>query len=793
MSDHASLPTRRTILHVKEVTDVRFQSRFLKEAASTIGDGVLEEVVLAGRLEPGWAVDEEVAPGVRIRRLPMLRGSSYPSLKRMRRWDAGRRLRRFGKELRPALIECHMIDTLEWCCQLKRDLRVPLVYAPHELETERLGPPEAQRRKERALERRLIRECDAVVVVGDAIADWYAREYSIPRPVVVRNIPVRPENAADVKAVDLKGQLGVPRNALLFIYQGLLDNGRRVEQFLRVFSQLGANRHVLFLGYGALAEKVQEFSAKHTNIHFLHAVPPAHVLRYTAGADVGLVGVENACLSYFYSLPNKLFEYLGAGVPVVAPRFPEIARIVDGCDCGWLVDDEEDAWHRVLSGLDAAEVVAARDRARAAAGRYSWQEEAKRLTDTYRRVLAASRSASSTARPRANEAVPVATRVRRFVHEGEEGYQRCTTCIMDTTDPWITFDEAGRCNHCQRVDEFKRRWNPEGDPRQLEQLIDRIKRDGRDQDYDVVSGLSGGVDSSYMALQARKFGLRTLIVHVDTGWNSELAVKNIENIVNRCGFDLYTHVVDWEEMQDLQHAFFKAGVPNQDIPQDHAIYAGFVRYAAKHKVKWNFSGSNFSCESILPPSWGYDNKDLTHITDIHRRFGRRPLRHFPRLSHLEGALRYQVFHGLSTAKPLDLMPYNKADAIRTLEREVGWRYYGGKHYESRFTKFFQAWYLPTKWGYDKRLAHLSSLVVSGQMTREAALEEFRHGALPTEEIKADKEYMARKLGVSLDEFEALMNVPNVPHEHYARASKFVTQVLPSIGGRLIRAARRFRR
>jgi N-acetyl sugar amidotransferase len=361
---------------------------------------------------------------------------------------------------------------------------------------------------------------------------------------------------------------------------------------------------------------------------------------------------------------------------------------------------------------------------------------------------------------------------------------------MDTTDPWITFDATGRCHHCLRVDDFKRSWNPEGDSKALELLVDGIKKDGKGQDYDVVSGLSGGVDSSYMAYRASTFGLRALIIHVDTGWNSELAVKNIENIVNRCGFDLYTHVVQWEEMQDLQHAFFRSGVPNQDIPQDHAIYAGFVRHAAKHKIKWNFSGSNLACESILPPSWGYDSKDLTHIRDIHRRFGRRPLREFPTLSHAENALRYQLFHGLNTATPLNLMPYNKADAIATLEREVGWRYYGGKHYESRFTKFFQAWYLPTKWGYDKRLAHLSSLVVSGQMTRADALEEFRAGVLPNEEIESDKYYMARKLGITQAAFEELMRVPNTPHEHYARSAAFLPRSLRAMAGRVLRLLRR---
>jgi len=388
--------------------------------------------------------------------------------------------------------------------------------------------------------------------------------------------------------------------------------------------------------------------------------------------------------------------------------------------------------------------------------------------------------------------VKQSTRVARaageMIGEGRPGYRRCTTCIMDTTDPWITFDEHGLCSHCLKVDEIKKRWNPQGDAHALEQLVEQVKRDGKGQDYDVVLGLSGGVDSSYVTYLCKQFALRALIIHVDTGWNSELAVKNIENLVKFGGFDLDTLVVDWEEMQDLQLAFFRAGVPNQDIPQDHAIYAGFIRRAARHRVRWTFIGTNYACESILPVSWGYDNKDLRHILDIHRRFGQRRLRQFPRLSYIENALRYQIFHGLKVAAPLNLVAYNKATAMQTLERDAGWRYYGGKHYESRFTKFFQAWYLPSKWGYDKRLAHLSSLVVSGQMGRAEALEEFRNGALPTEEIEADKDYMARKLGVEREEFENLMRIPNTPHSAYAITARWKRRLI-GIGAKVMKSLR----
>jgi N-acetyl sugar amidotransferase len=352
------------------------------------------------------------------------------------------------------------------------------------------------------------------------------------------------------------------------------------------------------------------------------------------------------------------------------------------------------------------------------------------------------------------------------IREGEPGYRRCVCCVMDTTDPLIMFDAAGRCSHCQGVEAVLRRWKPEGDPLALEALVERIRRDGRGRDYDAISGLSGGVDSTYLAYLAKQWGLRVLIVHVDTGWNSELAVKNIENAVTRLGFDLATHVVDWEEMQDLQLAFFRSGVPNQDIPQDHAIVAGFYRFAAQHGVRWALSGTNIACECILPTAWGYDNRDVTHIRHIHRRFGRRPLRNYPLLTAGRFTIQNGLLNQMGSASPLNLVRYVKAEAMGVLERELGWRYYGGKHYESRFTKFFQAFYLPQRWGYDKRLAHLSSLVATGQLGRDDALRELRETALPQAELAADKGYLANKLGITDAEFEALLTMPCIPHSAY---------------------------
>ena len=357
--------------------------------------------------------------------------------------------------------------------------------------------------------------------------------------------------------------------------------------------------------------------------------------------------------------------------------------------------------------------------------------------------------------------------IRNITLEGDPGYRQCVRCIMDTTDPWIEFQENGECSHCAKYDEFRTLWEPEGNRAELEQLMDTIRRDGKGYDYDAIMGLSGGVDSSYVAHIAKEFDLRVLAIHVDTGWNSELAVKNIENIVTKYGFDLVTDVVDWEAMRDLQLAFFKAAVPNQDIPQDHAINAGFFNFAAKSQVKWSLSGSNFACESVLPQSWGYDSQDIKHIRAISDQFGSpTTFKKFPKMSYFKHDVVHRVFSGLKVGRPLNLIPYQKEGAIKSLTENVGWQYYGGKHYESRFTKFFQGWYLPHRFGFDKRLAHLSSVVLSGQMTRDAALEEFDKGHLTDEDVRLEHDYMARKLGLSAIEFEELMQRPLHQHTDY---------------------------
>lgn len=339
---------------------------------------------------------------------------------------------------------------------------------------------------------------------------------------------------------------------------------------------------------------------------------------------------------------------------------------------------------------------------------------------------------------------------------------------MDTTDPEIQFDENGVCSHCRKFETTAQKfWFPnENGRKQLEAAVERIKNGSVGKKYDCIIGLSGGVDSSYLAYQASKLGLRILAVHVDGGWNSEIASKNIENICRSLGIDLHTYVVNWEEMRDLQLAFLRSGVENQDIPQDHVFVAAVHKIAAQYGIKYMLNGSNIATESILPAAWGYNSLDLRHIKAIHRRFGRGKLKTFPTISFFKLHFYYPYIKHIKVARLLNYMPYNKEQAMRTLEKEVGWRYYGGKHYESRFTHFFQGYYLPVKYGYDKRRAHLSSLIVSGQMTRDQALTRMQQPRYLPQQLQEDKTFVIKKLGLTEQEFDRILSMPNKSYRDY---------------------------
>lgn len=338
----------------------------------------------------------------------------------------------------------------------------------------------------------------------------------------------------------------------------------------------------------------------------------------------------------------------------------------------------------------------------------------------------------------------------------------CARCVMDTTDPEIEFDERGFCQYCRKAEEVLLRepycLAPDEKRRSLDELVSRVRRDGRGKQYDCVIGVSGGVDSTYVAYCVKELGLRPLAVHLDNGWDSELAVGNIEGVLKRLAIDLYTHVIDWDEFKDLQIAFLKASTPDSEIPTDHAIVSLLYQTAARLGLGYIIAGTNFATECIMPPSWSRGHTDWKYIKAVHSRFGTQPLRTFPHRT-LLGEIWYRAVRRIRWVSFLDYMDYSKEAAMRILQEKLGWRYYGGKHYESIYTRFYQAYILPAKFGFDKRRGHLSSMIVSGQMTRERALEELKEPLYDPLRLKEDKEYVARKLGMTLQAFDSILALP----------------------------------
>jgi N-acetyl sugar amidotransferase len=341
---------------------------------------------------------------------------------------------------------------------------------------------------------------------------------------------------------------------------------------------------------------------------------------------------------------------------------------------------------------------------------------------------------------------------------------------MDTSDPEITFDEHGVCNHALTYDRTMKRFVDAAmageRASELEALVEKIKADGKGKPYDCIIGVSGGVDSSYVALQAVKLGLRPLAVHFDSGWNSELAVDNIHNIVNKLGLDLVTDVVDWREMRDLQLSFLKSGVADWDIPMDHAFAAVANREAARHGIRYILSGTNFATESINPRAWGYNAADAVHLKAIHRRFGKVKLKTYPIMGIFKRYLWYGYIRPMKTIQLLNYMRYVKVEAKQAITDELGWRDYGGKHYESVFTRYYQGSYLPKRFGWDKRRAHGSSLILSGQMTRDEALAELEQPDYAGSLERQDHEFIAKKLGLTVPELDAIIARPPVDHLSY---------------------------
>ncbi|WP_445767962.1 N-acetyl sugar amidotransferase [Rheinheimera sp.] len=350
-------------------------------------------------------------------------------------------------------------------------------------------------------------------------------------------------------------------------------------------------------------------------------------------------------------------------------------------------------------------------------------------------------------------------------------YVICQHCIMDTSDPNIRFDERGWCDYCNNFEStIAPNWHTdERGHAELMAMAERIKAAGKGRDFDCIIGLSGGLDSSYVAYVAKeKMGLRPLLFHVDAGWNTDQAVGNIEKLVDGLGLELYTEVVNWEEMKDLQVAFLRSGIPDQDLPQDAAFFSGMYKFARQYGIKHIITGSNYSTECCREPEeWGgYLGIDTWLFNDIHRKFGKRPLKSFPLTDILVYKVYYQKVLGMKVHYPLNLVPYVKKEAEDELERRFGWQRFKHKHHESRFTRFYEDYWLPRRFGFEKRRAHFSSLIVTEQMTRDQALDRISRPEMDEHFLKQEFEYVAHKLGLTVDGLQVLFDLPKKTFRDY---------------------------
>lgn len=362
----------------------------------------------------------------------------------------------------------------------------------------------------------------------------------------------------------------------------------------------------------------------------------------------------------------------------------------------------------------------------------------------------------------------------------------CSVCVMDTSDSLIRFDEKGICDHCRTYEtSIKPFWNPEGsNSMQMTTLVSKVKASGKRKEFDCLMGMSGGIDSSFLLHKmVTEYGLRPLVFHVDAGWNSQLAVNNIQRVVDKLGLDLYTEVIDWKEMRDLQLAYFKSGVSHIDTPQDHAFFATMYKFAAKHNIKYILTGGNYATECIRNPlEWMWYQSDSIQLRDIHKKFGTVPLNKFPVTNILWHKIYLPYVRGIKLKRPLDYIEYDKEKATQELEKEYGYQRYPQKHFESRFTRFYESYWLPERFGYDTRKVQFSSLILTGQMTREEALEELKKKSYDENTIHQDIEYIATKLGITIEELNSYMTMEKKTHKNYRSQENIFL-----LGARVMRA------
>lgn len=338
-----------------------------------------------------------------------------------------------------------------------------------------------------------------------------------------------------------------------------------------------------------------------------------------------------------------------------------------------------------------------------------------------------------------------------------EKYQICKRCVMDTSDIEISFDDKGNCNHCNNYfnNIIKMAYQGEKSDKEFDLLIDKMKQKGRKSKYDCVIGISGGIDSSYVAYLAKQKGLRVLLVHLDNGWNSDISEQNVSNIAKLLSFDYEVFKLEWEEFRKIQIAFLKASVPDAEAPTDMAIPAALHHFANKYNVKYIVSGGNFATEGILPNTWFYNAKDTKYLKSILKQNGNIKIKNFPVFGWKQEGY-YKTVKDIKTVYFLNYVPFSKEKAMKILEKELNWKYYGGKHYESKYTGFAQAYILPTKFNIDYRRATFSTQICAGTMTREQAISELKNKPYDETKINDEIKEICNKLEISVEEFNKVM-------------------------------------
>ena len=346
----------------------------------------------------------------------------------------------------------------------------------------------------------------------------------------------------------------------------------------------------------------------------------------------------------------------------------------------------------------------------------------------------------------------------------------CSNCVMDVTDSKIVFDKNGICDHCNDFyNNIKPLWNTDHKGKEkISSIIDKVKSSGKDKEFDCIIGMSGGADSSYLLhILVKDYGLRPLVFHVDGGWNSDIAVNNINSMIDKLNLDLYTEVINWEEMRAFQLAYIRSGLPNIDTPQDHAFVSSLYKFANKHRIGFIMNGGNISTEVVRnPKEWIYYCTDMRQINVVKKKFCDIPLNTYPFSGVLSHKFYLRYIKGIQVVKPLNYIPFNKKKAMQFLEKEYGWQPYPQKHFESRFTKFYEGYWLPKKFGYDTRKVQYSSLILTKQMSRQEALEKLASPAISENDAKHEFEYVANKLGITIDELQKYFDQPNKTHKDY---------------------------